>query len=416
MQKNSFKYKPTTALYKIKALLKNISRVFVVQGGQGAGKTISVLMLIIDYAYRNEGKKISVVSDELSKMKRTVVRDFLNILKDWNIYERGTWNKTENIFTLHNGSFIEFLGLDMHDVGKGMRRDLVYFNEANKLKLEAYRQVASRSKINVIDFNPDSLFWGHDLITDENFIQLDFRDNEYLPKEEVQSILEYKDKGYAPDGTIINDYWANIWRVYGLGEVGSVEGRIYNWKSIDYRDYLNINSETYFGVDWGAVDPFAVIEAKYNDGTLYVHEINYESENEIRRKLSSTQQTQINGLESDGLVSYLFQKWNIPKNKNIVADSNRPNKIITLRNAGWERIYAIGAKSRLLDRINTLQSINIVYTNTSKNIEFEQRNYSYAKDKFGNTLETPIDANNHTIDAIAYIVQDLFNQGVIKII
>ena len=416
MQKNSFKYKPTTALYKIKALLKNISRVFVVQGGQGAGKTISVLMLIIDYTYRNEGKKISVVSDELSKMKRTVVRDFLNILKDWNIYERGTWNKTENIFTLHNGSFIEFLGLDMHDVGKGMRRDLVYFNEANKLKLEAYRQVASRSKINVIDFNPDSLFWGHDLITDENFIQLDFRDNEYLPKEEVQSILEYKDKGYAPDGTIINDYWANIWRVYGLGEVGSVEGRIYNWKSIDYRDYLNINSETYFGVDWGAVDPFAVIEAKYNDGTLYVHEINYESENEIRRKLSSTQQTQINGLESDGLVSYLFQKWNIPKNKNIVADSNRPNKIITLRNAGWERIYAIGAKSRLLDRINTLQSINIVYTNTSKNIEFEQRNYSYAKDKFGNTLETPIDANNHTIDAIAYIVQDLFNQGVIKII
>ena len=383
---------------------------------QGAGKTISILMLIIDFAYRNDGKKISIVSDELSKMKRTVVRDFLNILKDWNIFERGTWNKTENIFTLPNGSFIEFLGLDMHDVGKGMRRDLVYFNEANKLKLEAYRQVASRSKINVIDFNPDSLFWGHDLIKDNNFMQLDFRDNEFLPKEEVQSILEYKDKGYAPDGTIINEYWANIWRVYGLGEIGSVEGRIYNWKSIEYIDYLKLDTEVYYGVDWGAVDPFAVIEAKYIDGTLYVHELNYESENEIRRKLSTTQQAQINGLENDGLISYLFQKWNIPKNKNIIADSNRPNKILTLRNAGWERIAAIGAKSKLLDRINTLQSINIIYTSTSTNIEFEQRNYSYAKDKFGNTLETPIDANNHTIDAIAYIVQDLFNQGIIKII
>ena len=373
-------------------------------------------MLIIDFAYRNEGKKISIVSDELSKMKRTVVRDFLNILKDWNIFERGTWNKTENIFTLPNGSFIEFLGLDMHDVGKGMRRDLVYFNEANKLKLEAYRQVASRSKINVIDFNPDSLFWGHDLIKDNNFIQLDFRDNEFLPKEEVQSILEYKDKGYTPDGTIINDYWANIWRVYGLGEIGSVEGRIYNWKSIEYIDYLKLDTEVYYGVDWGAVDPFAVIEAKYKDGNLYVHEINYDSENDIRRKLSTTQQAQINGLDNDGLISYLFQKWNIPKNKNIIADSNRPNKILTLRNSGWERIAAIGAKSKLLDRINTLQSINIIYTATSANIEFEQRNYSYAKDKFGNTLETPIDANNHTIDAIAYIVQDLFNQGVIKII
>jgi len=416
MQKNNFKYKPTTALYKIKALLINISRVFVVQGGQGAGKTISILMLIIDFAMRNDGKKISIVSDELSKMKRTVVRDFLNIMKDWNLYELGTWNKTENIFTFSNGSFIEFLGLDMHDVGKGMRRDLVYFNEANKLKLEAYRQVASRSKINIIDFNPDSMFWGHDLITDNNFIQLTFEDNEHLPKEEVESILEYKTKGYAEDGTIINDYWANIWRVYGLGEVGSVEGRIYNWKQINYNEYLHINSEVYYGVDWGAVDPFAVIEAKYYDGNLYVHEINYESENEIRRKLTITQQTQINGLESDGLVTYLFQKWGVPKNKNIIADSNRPSKIFTLRNAGWERIIAIGAKSRLLDRINMLQSINIYYTSTSDNIAFEQMNYSYAKDKFGNTLETPIDANNHTIDAIAYIVQDLFNNGVIKII
>jgi len=416
MKKNNFKYKPTTALYKIKALLRNISRVFVIQGGQGAGKTISILMLIIDFAMRNDGKKISIVSDELSKMKRTVVRDFLNIMKDWNLYELGTWNKTENIFTFSNGSFIEFLGLDMHDVGKGMRRDLVYFNEANKLKLEAYRQVASRSKINIIDFNPDSLFWGHDLITDDNFIQLTFEDNEYLPKEEVESILEYKSKGYAEDGTIINDYWANIWRVYGLGEIGSVEGRIYNWKKINYNEYLHINSEVYYGVDWGAVDPFAVIEAKYYDGNLYVHEINYESENEIRRKLTTTQQMQINGLESDGLVTYLFQKWGVPKNKNIIADSNRPSKIFTLRNAGWERIRAIGAKSKLLDRINMLQSINIYYTSTSDNIAFEQMNYSYEKDKFGNTLEKPIDANNHTIDAIAYIVQDLFNNGVIKII
>lgn len=373
-------------------------------------------MLIIDYALRNEGKKISIVSDELSKMKRTVVRDFLNIMKDWNLFESGTWNKTENIYTFKNGSFIEFLGLDMHDVGKGMRRDLVYFNEANKLKLEAYRQVASRSKVNIIDFNPDSLFWGHDLITDKNFIQLTFEDNECLPKEEVQSILEYKEKGYDINGNIINDYWANIWKVYGLGEVGSVEGRIYNWKSIEYNDYLRIDTETYYGVDWGAVDPFAVIEAKYYDGNLYVHEINYESENEIRRKLSTTEQSQINGLENDGLISYLFQKWNVPKNKNIIADSNRPSKILTLRNAGWERIAGIGAKSKLLDRINMLQSINIIYTSTSKNIAFEQMNYSYAKDKFGNTLETPIDANNHTIDAIAYIIQDLFNQGIIKII
>lgn len=410
----SFKYKPTTALYKIKALLKSISRVFIIQGGQGAGKTISLLMLIIDFAYRNEGKKISIVSDELSKMKRTVVRDFLNILKDWNMYNLGTWNKSENIFTFENGSFVEFLGLDMHDVGKGMRRDLVYFNEANKLKLEAYRQVASRSKTNVIDFNPDSLFWGHELITDNNFIQLTFKDNECLPKEEVQSILEYHDKGYNRDGTIKNEYWANIWKVYGCGEVGSVEGRIYHWNKINFNDYANIECNSIIGVDWGAVDPFAVVELKYYDGNLYVHELNYQSENEIRQKLTTTELYQINGSEDDGLVQWLFNKWNIPKNKIIVCDNNRPSKILSLRKAGWEYAVAVGGKSKLLDRIGMLQGLNIYYTDTSKNIEFEQMNYSYAKDKFGKTLENPIDANNHTIDAINYGVQRLFSDGIIK--
>lgn len=371
-------------------------------------------MLIIDFCYRNDGKKISIVSDELSKMKRTVVRDFLNILKDWNMYQLGTWNKSENIFTFENGSFIEFLGLDMHDVGKGMRRDLVYFNEANKLKLEAYRQVASRSKINIIDFNPDSLFWGHELITDNNFLQLTFKDNECLPKEEVQSILEYYDKGYNLDGTIKNEYWANIWRVYGLGEVGSVEGRIYHWNKINYNDYAKIEVNTIVGVDWGAVDPFAVVELKYYDGNLYVHELNYASENEIRQKLTTTELYQINGSEEDGLIQWLFNKWGIEKNKVIVCDNNRPSKILSLRKAGWEYAVAVGGKSKLLDRIGMLQNLNIYYTDTSKNIEFEQMNYSYAKDKFGKTLENPIDANNHTIDAITYGVQRLFSDGVIK--
>lgn len=410
----SFKYKPTTALYKIKTLLKKDDSVFVVQGGQGAGKTISILMLIIDFANRNHGKKISIVSDELSKMKRTVVRDFLNILKDWNMFQLGIWNKSENIFTFSNDSFIEFLGLDMHDVGKGMRRDLVYFNEANKLKLEAYRQVASRSKINIIDFNPDSLFWGHELITDNNFIQLTFKDNEYLPKEEVRSIMDYYNKGYNIDGTIKNEYWANIWKVYGLGEVGSVEGRIYHWSKIDVNEYHKIESYSILGVDWGMVDPFAVIELKYYDGNLYVHELNYKSENEIRQKLTSSELHQINGSEDDGLIQWLFNKWAIERNKTIVCDNNRPSKILSLRKAGWEYAVAVGGKSKLLDRIGMLQGLNIYYTDTSKNIEFEQMNYSYAKDKFGNTLENPIDANNHTIDAITYGVQRLFDDGIIK--
>jgi len=295
-----------------------------------------------------------------------------------------------------------------------MRRDIVYTNEANKVKLESFRQVTSRAGLSIIDYNPDGLFWGTELITEQNFIQLTFEDNEYLSESERQSILEYKEKGYNEDETIKSEYWANIWRVYGLGEIGSVAGRIYNWRKCSLNEYLNISVQPIYGVDWGAVDPMGVIEVKYYDGTVYVHEINYQSENEIRQRLTSTELMQINGRDDEGLITWLFSKWKVPQNSVIVCDSNRPSKILSLRNGGWEYAYGVGAKTKLLDRIGMLSNLNIVFTETSTNIDFEQQNYKYSQDKFGKSLEMPEDANNHLIDPLSYVIQHYFNNAIIK--
>lgn len=418
-----FKYKPTTAFWKIHNLIskglpkfgKDQQKVFVIQGGQGAGKTIAILMLIIDALFQKK-QEISICSAELSKIKDTVLNDFIKILIDYNLYNQKHFNKSDSLYQIETGRFVEFLGLDKSDVGKGRRRSIVYINEANKITLNQYTDISARADIVILDYNPDGLFWGHDLITDFNFINLTYLDNEYLSPNEVSNILAYKSKGFKEDGSIKNEYWANKWNVYGLGQVGSVEGRIYYWNKIDLTDFLKIQATTYIGVDWGVVDPFAVVEVKYYDNKLYINEINYASENEIRMRLSSTENSQIATNDEEGLVSHLFKKWNIDKKLNIICDSNRPNKIISLRRSGWERAVAIGQKSKLLDRINNLQSLEIYYTNTSKNIEFEQMNYSYQKDKFGKTQEEPIDANNHSIDAISYVVDYLIKIGVIKII
>ena len=118
--------------------------------------------------------------------------------------------------------------------------------------------------------------------------------------------------------------------------------------------------------------------------------------------------------EHEGLMGWMFNKIGVSKEALIVCDSNRPNKIRSLRRAGWESAVAVGGKTDLINRIGILSGLNIYYTNTSKNIEFEQENYCYAKDKFGVVQEMPIDQDNHTIDAIAYIVQKLFEIGVIN--
>src|SRR5690554_7205614 len=49
---------------------------FIFQGGQGAGKTYSILAMIIDLALKKK-RTIIVASEELTKMRRTVIKDFI---------------------------------------------------------------------------------------------------------------------------------------------------------------------------------------------------------------------------------------------------------------------------------------------------------------------------------------------------
>lgn len=423
--------KPTTALRKISALRK---RIWGVQGGQGAGKTFSILIILINHASSCPNKEIYIASDELSKMRITVIKDFVKIMQMLNIFVRDRW--TDGVlYRFPNGSFIRFIGLDKEDIGKGLRSDVMFVNEANKIKFDTYRELTSRAKRVIIDFNPNKKFWYHKEVhtrEDCEFLKLTFLDNEFLSIEERNEILLYKEKGYVKDDKgnfavndkgeliVLNQYWANMWRIYGLGEVGVVDGRIYTFHPVPFKTYAELNKEEYIGNDWGKVDPWAVLGLKYHDGTLYLHEYNYESENEIQRGLSETQLHQVRGSgvnadgELPGLMAWKFNQFGIPKNRKIVCDNNRPTKILSLRQSGWEYAIAVGAKMDLENRIAVLSNLNICYTDCSTNIEFEQENYCYDKDKFGVTLERPVDQDNHLMDAAAYGVSQMFKDGIIK--
>jgi phage terminase large subunit len=194
---NENKYKYSKAYFKILDLItKNPKeKVFVIRGGQGASKTISILELIIQSLLSSE-KEATVLSSELAKMKRTVIRDYKKICKDWGIIQNETdFNKSESKHEYSNDSYIDFLGADVNDVGKGFRRDILYINEADKMNIDTAIQFISRAKLTIIDYNPDSLFWGDEFINNNNFITLTFEDNEYLSQSEVDSILDYKLKG-----------------------------------------------------------------------------------------------------------------------------------------------------------------------------------------------------------------------------
>jgi len=386
------KYLYTKAYFKIKDLILNNPNetVFVIRGGQGASKTISILQLIKQSLLSSE-KEASVLSSELSKMKRTVIRDYKKISKDWGtIQHESDFNRSESKHDYPNGSYLDFLGADVNDIGKGFRRDILYINEADKMDIDTAVQFISRCKLTIIDYNPDSLFWGDEYINENNFITLTFEDNEYLSKSEMDSILDYKVKGfYNPDlpfdllfeeNNVKSSYWANKWRVYGLGLIGSLEGVVFdNYKIID-----NIPKEARKigrGLDFGYTnDPSALTDIyKYNNVRIL-------DENFYKKGLSNRD---ISKSINDKLIVY--------------CDSAEPKSIDELKKYGVNAKGVTKGGDSIKFGIQIMQEQEYWITRRSINIINEFQKYTWAKDKrTGEKLNKPIDNYNHAIDGIRY--------------
>lgn len=392
------KYKYSKGYFKILDLITNNpnENVFVIRGGQGASKTISILELIIQSLLSSE-KEATVLSSELSKMKRTVIRDYRKILKDWGI--NGEYNKSESKHEYPNESYLDFLGADVSDIGKGFRRDILYINEADKMDIETAIQFISRARITIIDYNPDSLFWGDEFINDNNFLTLTFNDNEFLSDSELKSILEYKTKGFHnPDLpfddlfkelNIKSSYWANKWKVYGLGLVGALEGVIFDdWKECDsVPDDADLVA---IGLDFGFTnDPTAAEKVFKKGNNLYIDEILYQT-----------------GLTNSDIATALKAKG-ITNQMRIVADSAEPKSIEDLRRAGFSIEGASKGADSIRNSIDTLKQYNVFVTRRSTNIIRERNSYKWSKIDGSK----PEDANNHSMDGIRYVALNKINKS-----
>ena len=389
MQTEKNKYLFTTAYIKILNLIESNpeENVFVIRGGQGASKTISILQLIIQSLATKE-KEATVLSSELSKMKRTVIRDYKKICKDWGtLKNEHDFNKSESKHDYFNGSYLDFLGADVNDVGKGFRRDILYINEADKMDVDTAVQFISRAGLTIIDYNPDALFWGDEYINENNFLTLTFEDNEYLPESEVKSILDYKIKGFFDQDSkdlfnvnnIRNRYWANKWKVYGCGLVGSLDGVVFdNWEVVDGipegARLLGI------GLDFGySNDPSAAVEVyKYNDKRI-LNEVFYRT----------------------GMLNGEIAK-SLPKNTFIYADSAEPKSIEEIRRHGVNIMPVKKGADSIVFGIQTMQTQSYLITSNSTNVINEFQKYTWIKDKSGIVKNKPIDKHNHAIDSIRY--------------
>lgn len=354
-------------------------KIRIVQGGTSASKTISILLWLINLAQSDTKPTLtSVVSESIPHLKRGAIRDFKNIMIAHNYWKDSLWNVSDSTYTFETGSKIEFFSTDNGDKLRGARRDRLFMNEANNCTLDAFDQLEVRTKEFVyLDFNPTNEFWAFTdimpLREDWEKIIVTYKDNEALSQEIINSIEQRKNrKGW--------------WAVYGEGQLGEVEGKIYkDWAIIDELPHEARLERR--GLDFGySNDPTSIVDIYYYNGGYILDEVCYQK-----------------GMSNKEIVDVL-------KNLTpalVVADSAEPKSIDEIRMYGLNIMPATKGAGSINQGIGYVQQQRISVTKRSGNLIKEYRNYLWATDKNGKILNEPEGGLDHALDAVRYAFTSL---------
>lgn len=364
-------FSKTTATLKIINLKK---RIRAVQGGTSASKTVSIILYLIAKAQSDKTATLtSIVAESFPFLRRGAMREFLKIMKEHQYFNEARWDKTNSTYTFETGSQIEFFSVDQSEKVRGARRDRCFLNEANNVSFEAFEELEVRTKeFFFLDWNPTNEYWFYTEVlnkrTDIDHIILTYKDNEALDKEIIESIEQRKNrKGW--------------WRVYGLGQLGEVEGKIYkDWQIIDEIPH-EARLERY-GLDFGySNDPTAIVAIYYYQGGYILDEVTFQK-----------------GLSNKQIADVLL---NVTPAL-VIADSAEPKSIDEIRGYGVNILPTEKGKDSVVHGIQKVQNERVSITKQSTNLIKEYRNYLWKIDKDGKIVNIPEHTFSHSMDAVRY--------------
>jgi phage terminase large subunit len=375
----TFSFVDTTATKKVFSLRKKIR---AVAGGTSASKTISILIWLIDYCQTQRNKLASVVSESYPHLEKGAMLDFENIMKDRGYWDDDRWNQTKHTYTFETGCRLEFYVPDTYGKAHGPRRDVLFLNEANNVEWKIVDQLMVRTRETVwLDWNPSSEFWFYTEIlpnrTDDlDFITLTYRDNEALDAATVREIESHRNR-------------PGWWKVYGEGQLGEVEGKIYkDWQIIDTIPH-EAKLERY-GLDYGySNDPTAIVAVYRYNGGYILDEITYQK-----------------GLSNKQIADILLNL----EPALVIPDSAEPKSNDELKGYGISLIPTKKGADSVNHGIQAVADQRISVTKRSVNIIREYRNYLWMTDRDGKILNEPEHQFSHAMDAIRYAITSLFTQ------
>jgi phage terminase large subunit len=346
-------------------------------GGTRSGKTYAILQYLIVQAIENK-ETITIVRQTIPSLKRTVIKDFKDILQSLDIWKDENYNITDRIYNLYD-STIQFLSTDDAAKLRGIKSTILFIDEASEIDEESYFQLSIRTTGKIIlAYNPtiSPYHWLRQMQDCDRFVTT-YKDNVYLEKEVVKGIedLQFKNPKY--------------YTIYALGQFAPNERAIFEFDIVD-----NFEAEfVAFGLDWGySQDPTAVVAVYKNGNNIYLEEVLYQK-----------------GLVMNEIVAAL-NKNDINKNYEIWCDSSEPRSVEELYRSGFNAKAVKKGPDSIKFGIGVLKNYKLHILKTSQNLINEIYAYQYATDKHGYTTDNPEGGLDHLLDAARYVAMSKLSQ------
>ena len=361
--------KSTVIFEKNYEALTGPHRFIINEGGSRSSKTYSLCQLMVIYCLQNSGKVVSIIRKTFPALRATVLRDFIEILKEMGIYSLDSHNKSEHIYTFSNGSIVEFFSVDDEQKIRGRKRDIAWCNEANELYFDDFTQLNMRTEFKLIfDYNPsDSSSWLYELPKEESIlIKSTYRDNPFLPNSIRSQIEDLKRTDEA------------LYQIYALGEKAISKSNIYsNWTFLSHRPARFVNYV--YGLDFGYNHPTALMRVYWCDNDIYIEPVIYES------YLTTT------------MLIEKLQAIGIEQTVTIMADYSRPEIIQEMNIAGFDVQNANKVVKKGIDNVKTFG----VFCQDHKDLKREYENYKWKK--IGDFItDEPVKLFDDAMDAVRY--------------
>ena len=352
-------------------------RFIINEGGSRSSKTYSLCQLMIIYCLQNNNKVVSVIRKTFPALRATVLRDFIEILRDIGLYKQEMHNKSEHIYTFANGSMVEFFSVDDEQKIRGRKRDIAWCNEANELYFDDFTQLNMRTEDKLIfDYNPsDSASWLYELPAEDSIkIKSTYKDNPFLP-ESIKAQIE--DLARTDEA---------LYQIYALGEKAISKSNIYSqWSFVAHRPSKFV--KYVYGLDFGYNHPTALMRVYYCDNDIYIEPVIYES------YLTTT------------MLIEKLATLNIEQTVSILADYSRPEIIQEMNIAGYDVLNANKVVKKGIDNLKTFG----VFCQDDKALKREYENYKWKK--IGDFItDEPVKLFDDAMDAIRYATTHIRQQ------